>query len=57
MPVDSELEVNAGILRTKHNEFLQWILEETHPYQFREDVGIGGTLCEKFLLNAKHHLQ
>jgi hypothetical protein len=53
LPVDSELQVNPGILRSRNIGFLDWILEADHPYQFIEEVGVSGNLCERFLKNAK----
>lgn len=56
LPVGSGLEVNTGKLRTKGKAFLDFVLMYENPYQFVQEVGEAGTLCDRFLENAKRAL-
>lgn len=34
LPKDTRIDVNPGALRTQSLNFLTWIIEVDHPYQF-----------------------
>ena len=53
LPNNADMEPNTGMLRIKGAKFLPFLLAKENPYQFVKDFGETGTLCERFMSNAK----